>query len=182
MSITLEHTDKIGSLLLLALSVVIFIVTADFPAGPGETGPDFYPRVIAVLIAFFALVQLGYSVTRGEQLSHEISLEVTIRVVGALVLVVAYVVLLPRLGFIVATILFLAVAMRYSGVTTYGRMVVVSVGLTVLLYYTFAVFLRVPLPDAEWEPVAEIIPTIVPWDAVTTLSWAVVQSVTWGGI
>lgn len=156
-----QHTDTIGSILLLALSAVVFIVTADFPAGPGETGPDFYPRVIAILIAFFALVQLGHSLLEGEQLTHELSLEVTMRVVGAFALVVAYVWLLPRLGFVLGTVAFLVVAMAYSGVRSYVRMAFVSVGLTLGLYYVFVVFLRIPLPEGELYPVAELLPSVV---------------------
>ena len=130
MSLTLKHTDKIGSVLLLLLAVAIFVLTADFPKGPGETGADFWPRAIAVLIAFFALV-------------------------------VAYVVLLPYLGFIVGTIAFLVVAMWYSGVESYSRMTVVSIGLTLGLYYTFVIFLRVPLPDSELFPVRDLLPSLV---------------------
>lgn len=167
MSITLKNTDKIGSILLLALSAAIFIVTADFPTGIGETGPDFYPRVIAVLIAFFAVVQLARSLLVGEQLTHEITLEVTAQVVGALALVVAYVLLLPYLGFIPGTIAFLIAAMVYSGVRSPLRLTVVSLGLTLFLYYTFVVFLRIPLPASEIYPIRDLLPTF-------TLVW------TWG--
>jgi hypothetical protein len=161
MGVNLSHTDKIGSILLLAVAVGIFVVTADFPTGPAETGPAFYPRMIAVLIAFFALVQLGRSL-RGEGVrSYELDRDVAIRVAAAFLLVVAYVLLLPWLGFVTGTVVFLIAAMRYSGVTSYGRMVLVSVGLTLVLYYTFVVFLRVPLPVSPIYPVSEYLPGLV---------------------
>lgn len=161
MGVRIAHTDKIGSILLLALAAGIFVVTAEFPRGPAETGPAFYPRMIAVLIAFFALVQLARSFQSGDVRSHEIDRAVTIRVTIAALLVVAYVLLLPWLGFVTGTVAFLLVAMWYSGVRSYPRMVLVSVGLTVLLYYTFVVFLRVPLPVSPLYPVSEHLPGLV---------------------
>lgn len=163
MGIELSHADKIGSVLLLALAAGVFVVTADFPRGPTETGPAFYPRMIAVLIAFFAFVQLGRSVRRDGVRSHEIERDTTVRVVGTVALVVAYVLLLPWVGFVAGTAAFLLVAMRYSGVRSYARMVPVSIGLTLVLYYAFAVFLRVPLPESPLYPVAESLPWLL-WE------------------
>jgi len=161
MRIEISHADEIGSVLLLGLAVGIFLVTADFPRGPAETGPAYYPRMIAVLIAFFALVQLGRSVRRDGFRSHTIEREVTTRVIGATLLIVAYVLLLPWLGFVTGTVLFLLVAMRYSGVESYSRMLLVSTGLTLLLYYTFAVLLRIPLPVSPIYPISRHLPSLV---------------------
>lgn len=158
MGIELRHTDKIGAALLVALAVGIFAVTADFPTGPHETGPAYYPRVIAVLIAFFALVLLGRSVYRDGVRAHRIERDVTIRVVATLGLVVAYVLSLPWLGFVPGTIAFLVVAMRYSGVRSSVRIGLAAVGLTLLLYYTFVILLRIPLPRSYLFPVRELLP------------------------
>ena len=157
----LKHTDKIGSILLIALAASVVVVTADFPRGPTETGPAFYPRTIAALISFFALVQLGRSLARESVRSHEIDLAAAKRVAGAFLLVVLYVLLLPWLGFVLSTVAFLAVSMRYSGVTSPLRLAGVSVGLTLLLYYTFVVFLRVPLPESPLLPVAPHLPSVL---------------------
>lgn len=157
----LKHTAKIGSILWIALAAGVFVVTADFPRGPGETGPAFYPRTIAALIAFFALVQLVRSLERDAVRSHEIDLGAAKRVAGAFLLVVLYVLLVPWLGFVLATVAFLAVTMRYSGVTSVLRLGGVSIGLTLLLYYTFVVFLRVPLPESPLVPIAPHLPSLL---------------------
>lgn len=160
MAIELGRTDEIGSLLLLALAAGIFRVTADFPSGFGETGPGFYPRALAVLIALFALVQLVGSIGDADREPHEITLEETLRVLGVLALLVGYVLAMPRLGFVPATVAFLAVAMWYSGVRAYGRLAVVAVGLTLVLHYIFAEFLRIPLPEGTVIDVTEWLPAL----------------------
>ncbi|RKD95171.1 tripartite tricarboxylate transporter TctB family protein [Halopiger aswanensis] len=159
--VDLRHTDKIGSGLFLALAAGIFVVTADFPQGIGETGPAYYPRVLAALLAGFALLQLGWSLKRDGVRSHEIDPAAAKRVVGAFLLVVCYVLLLPWFGFVLTTVGFLAVSMWYSGVRSPLRLAAVAVGLTVLLYYVFVVFLRVPLPESPLIPVARYLPSVV---------------------
>ncbi|MDL5362178.1 tripartite tricarboxylate transporter TctB family protein [Halalkalicoccus sp. NIPERK01] len=160
MGVELRHTDALGAGLWLLLAGAVFALSAGFPAGPGETGPAFYPRVIAGLIALFAVVQLVRSLA-GDPRAHEITLGSTRRVVGVAVGVLAYVLLLPWLGFVVATALFLVVGMRYSGVDSPLRIGVVAVGLTLGLHYVFGVFLRIPLPESPFYSVARLLPALV---------------------
>lgn len=159
MAITIKHTEKIGAGLLLLLSAGIFAVTADFPSGPGETGAAFFPRILAVLIGAFALLQLIRSGYRDKRREHDVSPDAVKRVSGAFLLVVGYALALPWVGFVTGTIAFLTVAMRYSGVESIPRMIGVSTGITLLLYYVFAVFLRVPLPESPLVPVARYLPS-----------------------
>lgn len=161
MDITIGHTDKIGSTILILLAAGIFAVTADFPAGPGETGAAFFPRAIAVLIAAFAVLQLVRSASRDERRSHDVSLDAVKRVSGAFALVIVYAFALPWFGFVITTIGFLLVSMRYSGVRSVPRMIGVSIGVALLLYYAFAVFLRIPLPESPLVPVARYLPGMV---------------------
>ncbi len=160
MGSTVSHTDKIASALLLALAVVVFVVSADFPEGPGQTSPAFFPRVIAALIALFALGQFGKSVAEDSVRSHEITWPVARRVLVVAALVVAYVATMPHLGFVLGTVVFLVVTMRYSGVRQYRRSVPLSIAVTLVLYYVFFEFLRVPLPRSRYLPVEELLPPL----------------------
>jgi hypothetical protein len=160
MGVTISHTDKIASLLLLALAVGVYRRSADFPAGFGETGSAFFPRVIAGLIAVFALFQFGKSVTGGTIQSHEVSWPVVRRVAVVAALVVAYVATMSHLGFVVGTFLFLVVTMRYSGVERYRRSVSLSAAATLVLYYVFFEFLRVPLPESQYFPIRDLLPPL----------------------
>lgn len=169
MAFELRHTDKIATALLLALSALVFVLTADFPSGPGVTTPAFYPRFVAAMIALFALVQLGQSLRRGTASTHAITWERTKPVVVMTGLVVAYVGLMPLLGFLIATVLFLLVAMHYSGVERYRTSVPVAVGVAIALHYVFVEFLRVPLPRNPFLPISRLLPSLwaVPVPGVT---------------
>jgi putative tricarboxylic transport membrane protein len=161
MAIEVKHTDKIGSILWLLLAVGVFVVSEDLPAGTGETGPAFYPRVIAVLIAMFALLQFGRSTYEDGRNVRKIR-GTQVKTVGIVaLLVIAYVLSLPWLGFVTATITFLIVGMVYSGARSVVRVGATAVGLSLLLYYLFGVFLRVPLPESPFVPVEALLPGLV---------------------
>jgi putative tricarboxylic transport membrane protein len=161
MEISINHTDKIGSILWLLLAGGVFVAAEDLPTGTGETGAGFYPQVIAVLIAGFALIQLGRSVYDDAVHEHTIRSEQVKRVGIVVVLVTAYVFLLPWLGFVTATVVFLIAGMGYSGARSPLRIGAISFGLTLLLYYIFAVLLRIPLPESPFIPVEGMLPGLL---------------------
>lgn len=161
MSFTLRHTDKIGSVLWLLLAGAVFIVSAGFPAGPNVTGPALYPRVVAGLIALFAVIQLARAVATDADRRHEVTATATKQVLGAVLLVVAYVFLLPWLGFLTSTAAFLVAGMLYSGARSPLLIGGSSLGLTILLYYIFASFLRIPLPQSPLLPVEQLLPILI---------------------
>lgn len=169
MAFELRHTDEIATVLLLLLTAVVFYVTADFPAGPGETSPAFFPRVVVSLIAFFALVQLGRSLSRGTVRSHEIRWSQAKPALIITALIVAYVVTMPVLGFVLGTVLFLLVGMHYSGVERVRHSVPISITVSIVLYYLFWEFLRVPLPRNEYVEIEGWLPTLwsIPVPGVT---------------
>ncbi|AGB39062.1 tripartite tricarboxylate transporter TctB family protein [Natronococcus occultus] len=161
MAVTLPHTDKIGSILWLLLAVGVFVASADLPTGTGETGAAFYPRVIAVLIAGFATLQLARSVYEEELQTRTLSREQARPVLAVVALVTVYVLSLPWFGFVAGTILFLVVGMLYSGARSPIPIGVAAVGLALLLYYVFAVFLRIPLPESPFVPVEDMLPGLI---------------------
>lgn len=161
MGFEVRHTDTIGSILWLLVAAGVFVTSDPFPAGTGETGPAFYPRVIAVLIALFASIQLAKNVSADEHRSHDVSIGAVKQVAGAVLLVVAYVLSLPWLGFVAATVAFLVVAMWYSGARSIPRIGGVAVGMSLVLYYAFVRFLRIPLPEGYLLPVEDLLPGLI---------------------
>lgn len=161
MKVEVSHTDKIGSILWLLLAVGVFIVSSDLPTGTGETGAAFYPRVLATLIAAFACLQLGKSVYDNEVKGHEITATQVKRVGVIAALVTGYVLLLPWLGFVTGTVSFLVIGMVYSGARSPIRIAGVAVGLSLVLYYVFAIFLRIPLPENLFIPVEGLLPSLM---------------------
>lgn len=161
MGVHVPHTDKLGSILWLLLAIGIFVVSADLPTGTGETGAAFYPRVIAALIALFACLQLGRSFYDEGYQVRDVSRQQAQRVVAVVALVAIYVLTLPWLGFVTGTVLFLVVGMLYSGARSPARIGVAALGLTLVLYYVFAVFLRIPLPESPFVPVEAALPGLI---------------------
>jgi len=68
-----------------------------------------------------------------------------------------YILLLPVTGFLVGTVLFLVLLMRYSQINDYRRSLPISAGVAVLLQFVFGQFLGVPLPEGVF-PVARYLP------------------------
>ncbi|MEM4781048.1 MAG: tripartite tricarboxylate transporter TctB family protein [Halalkalicoccus sp.] len=157
----LNRTDEIGSILWLLLAAAVFIVSGRLPAGTGETGPAFYPRIIALLIAVFALLQLGRSVYDDTTKAHVVHADQAKTVGIVSVFVIIYVLSLPWAGFVTATTLFLIVGMAYSGARSAVRIGGVAIGMSLLLYYLFAVLLRVPLPESPFVPVESLLPGLL---------------------
>jgi hypothetical protein len=116
--------------------------------------------MIAGLIALFALGQLVKAFRTDERRSYEITPSVVVTVAIAAGLVVGYVVLMPYLGFVIATILFLVVSMHFSGVEKARKSILVSLGITLLLHYVFVQFLRIPLPENPIVPIGRLLPSI----------------------
>ncbi len=160
MTVRIRHTEKIGAVLFLILSAVVFYLSGQFPESPTETGPGSYPRVIVTLMAVFALVQLGRSLYTGETTTHEVRLPTAKRVVSVVVLISLYVIIMPYIGFLLGTGLFLAITIRYSGGDNWVHIAVVSVIIPIVLYYAFGLFLRVPMPVNPIVPIIRYLPPL----------------------
>lgn len=160
MAVTLKHSEKIGSILFLTLSAVVYYFSGTFPNAPTETGPGSYPRVIAILIAAFALIQFGRSVYVGETTVHRIRAPVVKRVGLITTLILAYVLLMPYLGFLLGTAIFLAIAIRYSGGENILQLTAISITVPIVLHYAFGVFLRVRLPENVLIPISRLLPPL----------------------
>jgi hypothetical protein len=160
MSVTIERADAYAALLFLALAVAIYVASGGLPdPGGSGPGPAFFPRVIAACIAVLAVVQLGQSVLHSDATVHEVTSTVAKRVVVPAVLLVAYVATLPTLGFVVGTVVFMAVLQWYSGVESARVIAAFSLGITVVLQYVFGSLLHIPLPEGV-VPVARLLPVL----------------------
>lgn len=160
MTLELSHTDKVASGLIFLLTAAIFYLTTDFPSGYGATGPAFFPRVIVGLMSVFALVQLVKAI-RSEPRTQELSRSTVKTVAVAAALVVGYLLVMPYLGFLVGTVVFLLVSMHFSGVDGFRTSLPVSIGVAIALYYIFVQFLRVPLPESSILPISRLLPGLL---------------------
>ena len=157
MAFTIQRTDEIAAVLLLGLAAGVFLATRDYPGAlAGTPGPAFFPRVIAAALAAMAVVQLGTALRADESGGPRVSTTAVRRVGVPVAFLVAYVLVLPFLGFFLTTSVFLVALMYYSGARDLRVSLPVAVVVSIVLQNVFVGFLHVPLPAGE-VPIRELL-------------------------
>lgn len=172
-------------LLGLAGAVVLFVLAGNFhyAARPGQLGPDFWPRVALVIIAVACVYELGRMMLMGstdadvqgiaERLDRE-ELDATSAeadansrlplLLGGMALTLAYAVLVPVLGFLLASYLFLVIFMYLGGERRHIAIWVTSTLGILAFAFVFLKLVYVSIPRGE-----------PPFDQVTQLVMDLLQ-------
>ena len=151
--------DGIAGLVLLAISLVLLVKSFQLPSLPiVPVGPGFYPAIVlSFMAAASALLVLQDLLKRrvpagadaGEAPRRNYRL-----VVIAFAIVGAYVVLLPLLGFRVATVLFVgalqAALDRPRTARQWVVLAMIALGTAMVSYFVFERYLLVLLPRGAW--------------------------------
>lgn len=147
--------DGVAGLLLLALSILLAVQTRQIPSTPFlPLGAEFFPRVLLVILAAGGLLLLALDILRHrrqgatrEKLSRFRDFPRTIPAIFAAF--AAYVFLMPILGFVLATLAFVAVAQVLMGPhrpRDLPRIGLLAVGTAAAMYLVFERYLHVFLP------------------------------------
>lgn len=149
--------DRIAAIALLGLGGLLLALTEGLPK-PAlvPIGPAFYPRiVISVLIGLSALLLVqDHLAARRAAVRAEAAWPALGPVVGAFAVVALYIMLLPQLGFRLATLLFvigfqcLLAPPRRPG--DWLRIALVAVATAALTWFVFEHQLSVLLPRGRW--------------------------------
>jgi putative tricarboxylic transport membrane protein len=151
--------DGIAGLVLLAISLVLLVKSFQLPSLPiVPVGPGFYPAIVlSLMAAASALLVLQDLLKRrapavagaGDAPPRNYRL-----VVIAFAIVGAYVVLLPLVGFRIATVLFVGALQAALGRPQTARQWVVlsaiALGTAMVSYFIFERYLLVLLPRGAW--------------------------------
>lgn len=108
-------------------------------------GPAFFPRLLALTLAVLAVILVVRAVTGRSDPSRPPAIRLGI-FASVLVLLVAYVLLLPRLGFVLATPPLLGAVIWLLGLRNWPSLAGTALGLTAGLYVVFGRALHVLLP------------------------------------
>jgi putative tricarboxylic transport membrane protein len=124
-------------------------------------GPASFPRLLLVLagiliVVFF--VQQRRAPARESDEASDMASEVADLIPAAFML--AYVLLFEKLGFLLATFLFIAPTMRYLG-ATWPKAVAYSLALTISSFVLFYYALLAELPMGTWVPTEDLLPFLV---------------------
>ena len=151
--------ELIFSLLIFVGSLFLYWVTGSFGGrtvlAGAQMGPSFWPRfILGSLILLSGIVSVGLirkiikEKAWGEKLLTMDRGKV--RFFAAIGLSVAYLVLLPIMGFIAITPIFMIAFMALLGEKSWGWIIGVSLAMTAVIVVLFTKAMYVPLPRGEW--------------------------------
>jgi putative tricarboxylic transport membrane protein len=155
--------DGIAGLICLALSIGLLVLTRGMPQSAFvPLGPEFYPRIVLVIMAVLSLILLASDLWR-QRLRTALAAAAAepaperrnYWLVGMTFAVFAgYVVLLPLVGYRVATFLFVvalqAVIDPPRGVRRWVAVTVSALASSAVTYVVFDNYLSVLLPRGHW--------------------------------
>lgn len=142
----MKKGEIIFSLIVLGICILLFRETYDFPESllPGTAGPAFFPRMILVALAIFALTLLVMA------FKIKVSSPVEFPNLGLnainLLLAIIYLLFIPFLGYFIATFLVLVAMMVTLKVGKIKKIVGITMSFSVLIYLLFYKLLMVNLP------------------------------------
>lgn len=143
----------VGPVLLVAAAAFLWAAAADIPVVPvpGQLGPDFWPRLGLAGLALASGVRIVQALRapagRGAAPARP-ALHAG-RLLGAAACLVLYALLVPLVGFPLATVLFLVGFMQVGG---YGRPAAAAawaLAMTLGLLYLFVKVVYLPLPRGQ---------------------------------
>jgi len=140
----LKHPDRLSGGLLFIVAILALVEALRLPFG-SITAPDagFFPQTLSVLLLVCSFLILVHSFTR-ELEAAEFDRRSWLVPISAAVLI-GYALVLPRVGFVLATTTVMLLIMRGLVKMPWLRAIVISLP-TVLLSYLAFVKLGVPLP------------------------------------
>lgn len=144
----MRRVNFIASIILLLLAGYAINEARQMPPDPTKLGAGFFPELVGGLLAAFAAGMLYYAI-KGDGSGQEAPARPQKPLIICLVCLLVYVGLMPLVGFLASTPVFLVVtglAMADSARQWWKKLCLSSVITTGAIYYLFAVLLNVPLP------------------------------------
>ena len=138
----------------IIISVVLlgFLVSLSLQMSVIPKDSRTYPMILMVLSYIMVGAQLIYNLAiykKSEIVESQLKAQVKV-IFPYAVIIVGYLALLGKIGYIFDTILFCFVSLIYLKLKNKIVMVILSVVLTLVLYFVFTRFLSVILPRGSW--------------------------------
>jgi hypothetical protein len=139
-----------GSVLIGMGALILLLIPSQIHSIPGmetETSPSFLPAVLAVLIMLMGagLILQGFLSSR-RAVPPDLSRVVVLRVGLSVVLLIAYTVVFPRLGFVVTSGLVVGIYAYLFGSRSILKIAISMVAVPVVIWMFFELLFRIPLP------------------------------------
>lgn len=123
----------------------------EYAPGASELGPGFMPVILAILTAAISLIELISNIKRHKQGKQGSADEVVnktelVRNGIAVSLFIVFIFLMPKFGFLIMTIFFVASLILVIGEKSLIRLTTIPLVVAFFFYFVFKILLRVPLP------------------------------------
>ena len=147
--------ELLFSVSILVAALFLYGVTGTFSGEDAQMGPPFWPRfILGSLIVLSAVVSVGAMRKISKEKAWREAIFVLDRgkvlLLAAIGMIAAYLVLLPLVGFIAVTPVFMIAFMRLLGEKSKGWIVGVSLAMTAIIVVLFTKAMYVPLPRGVW--------------------------------
>lgn len=150
----MKKENIIFGLIGVAISAYIFWETSKFPLDNiMNIGPSFFPRFLAVGLFIFSMILIFLNLFRVEE---KVEVKFSIKDPGvhraaiSLIITVLYGLIMGFLGFIITTILYLCSLMYLMKLRKWIRMLIISTGVSLIIYTIFKTLLNISLPIGFW--------------------------------
>ncbi len=140
--------DTVIAMVLFFLSVYVFYLSAGFPSGKlaGSVGPATIPQLWAVILALFTLWLIVKNFINAEAKNSNQEKNKVWKATALIILMAAYLVIMPFLGYYISTAVFLIAGMLMLNYKNYLVISLTVLGFLISSYYVIQLVLQVPLP------------------------------------
>lgn len=141
---------------IISVVVLIFLGTlfAQVPAIPEiSKGYPLGLLVIATVMTLYLLVRNLLRLKGDETVESKVPQQIK-TIAPYCLMIIAYIWLLNKLGYIISTVLFMLASLLFLKLKNKVLMIVITVVLTLVLYFVFTRFLVVVLPKGRWFNIA----------------------------
>ena len=159
---TLQKT-LIGATLVVAVIYYGLAVTIPQSDLADPIGPQGLPRIYAVVLAALSLILIARSLRRSVSTPEPTNVESRIanpesrsraaKVIGMLLIGVAYIVVLPWLGYLVSVAALIIATIYFQGGSINGRSILVALSGAAVFWLLFIWLLRIQYPAGLWPSV-----------------------------
>ena len=141
-----KYIDIVLSIFFIILAVLLYHSTATFPKSALFT-TAVYIKFLAYLLGIASFVQLFIAFKSDASIKVIFARDPKKFFILILSLIV-YVWIMRYLGFIISTLIFLPVTMRYMGYNKFMKSIIISVCITFFVYILFVKLFEIQLPEA----------------------------------
>lgn len=153
------NRDLVFGTATLAVAAIYYALASTIPPSQlaDPVGPQGLPTTYAIILAALSMVLIARSMrttnrepTNPEPPNPELSTRRMLRVTGMLLIGVAYILVLPYLGYLLSVALLIGATTYFQGGPVNGRTVVVALSGAALFWMLFIWLLRIQYPAGLW--------------------------------